>query len=194
MIFAIYDTDTGRVTNWMDHPSLTVEQINAGLPNDRAAVEADRRIDGPCEVESGVVVSLGADLAELLKRAKARAVLNINQRVGVARLTYITDLPGQSAIYQRKEQEARRWLAEQPDTLDGFPMMQAEVGLTEPDAASLAALWVGLSDQWSGIAAHLEAIRLTATKAINAAADDGEIDAAVQVAEQALAALAGSMN
>ena len=89
-------------------------------------------------------------------------------------------------IYLAKEAEAVRYLAETPATLDGYPMLAAEVGITAPTAYELAQLWVNMSDLWRGIAAQIETARLGAIYQIETAPDAAAVDAIVAAALEAL--------
>jgi hypothetical protein len=51
-----------------------------------------------------------------------------------------------------------------------YPMLAAEAGITAPDAAALAALWLAMGAGWRQVAAQLERLRMEAVGAIGAAA------------------------
>ncbi|MBN8294545.1 hypothetical protein JI664_21410 [Rhodobacter sp. NTK016B] len=122
-----------------------------------------------------------AELAE----AKAEAKRHLHDWMAAARRAAITDLPGQDLIYQAKEAEARAWLADPaPDPAD-YPLLSAEVGITAPDAAALAALWISLSADWRATAATLEALRMTVGAAIDTATTEAEIAAAIATLPEA---------
>ena len=91
----------------------------------------------------------------------------IDEAAGAARARYITVQPGQEATYQRKEQEARQYLA------DGTigPMLQAEADATGMAVADLANQIVATADQWTQLAAAIEAKRMSAKRAIDAETD-----------------------
>lgn len=130
--------------------------------------------------------SFGQNLLAL----KANASSAVNRAIGEYRLNFITDIPGQQAIYQAKRDEAVAFLALDPVPSDptGFPLLTAETGLTAPTAAELAQLWLDLNTFWVQVSADLEAMRITAIQAINAAANRPAIDAAVSALEAAIAA------
>ena len=110
-------------------------------------------------------------------KAEARATLAA--AVAAARTALITDLPGQSMIYLAKEAEARAWLADPTPDPAAYPLLSAELGITAPDGASLAQIWLNLATLWRSTAADLEALRLTASAAIDAATTPEEVGAAV---------------
>ncbi len=66
-----------------------------------------------------------------------------------------------------------------------YPLIAAEIGpgLTAPDAASLAQLWLNMGAQWRQVAAQIETARLGAVYAVEAAASEAEI-AAIEAAFQ----------
>lgn len=117
--------------------------------------------------------------AEALAQAKATARAALSAHIEAARAALITDLPGQSMIYLAKEAEARAWLADPMPDLADYPMLSAEVGITAPDADSLAQLWLNMAVLWRGAAAGLEALRLSTAAAIEAAGTVAEVDAAM---------------
>lgn len=90
------------------------------------------------------------------------------------RQQFITPGAGQALVYRAKMDEATRFLA------DGTigPFMWAEIGLTAPSAQDLADLWIGMNDVWQGEAARIEAKRLAAKSAVQAATSPDEIEAA----------------
>lgn len=130
-------------------------------------------------VEEGYVEQIEVPEVVPMDRVKARAVARINNAASDLRGQYITVIPGQEMIYLAKEAEAVRYLAETPETLDGFPMLAAEVGVTAPTAYELAQLWANMSALWRQVAAQIETARLTAIYAIEAAEDAAAVDAIV---------------
>lgn len=90
------------------------------------------------------------------------AVAAINRRAGEVRVLFATDIPAQQMIYQAKEAEARRYVAASPEpaTLDGYPWLAAEVGITAPTAMELAMLWLSMAGMWTVIGTSIEQIRM----------------------------------
>lgn len=117
--------------------------------------------------------------AEALAAAKATARARLAATIIAARSALITVLPGQDMIYQAKEAEARAWIADPAPDLANYPLLSAEIGLTAPDAHSLAQLWLNMASLWRETAAALEVTRLTIGAAINAAETIEQIDAAM---------------
>lgn len=123
----------------------------------------------------------GPPAEQLLADAKAGARAHLTAAISAARTAMITDLPGQDMIYLAKEAEARAWVAaEEPDLAD-FPLLSAEIGITAPDAASLAQLWLNLATLWRAAAADLEALRMAVGGAIDAAASVEDVEAALAI-------------
>jgi len=120
---------------------------------------------------------------------RQRARVAVQERVASVRRAYITDLPGQELIYNAKEAEAKAWIADPSPDPANYPLLSAEVGITEPTAADLANLWVTNAAQWRALAAQLEAARMTANIAISAATTQAEIDAALAALESDLSAM-----
>ena len=119
-------------------------------------------------------------VAEAMTRAKLAARARINTASGQARLALVTDIPGQTAIYQAKEAEARAFLAAGGDvaTPETYPLLIAEIGITAPTAYQLAQVWVGMAHLFRQAAAASERARLTAIAAVDAAQDEDALEAA----------------
>ncbi|WP_288994726.1 hypothetical protein [uncultured Gemmobacter sp.] len=124
-------------------------------------------------------ITAEARAAAALEAAKAEARVTLAAAVTAARAALITDLPGQSMIYLAKEAEARAWMADPTPDPAAYPLLSAELGITAPDAASLAQIWLNLATLWRSTAADLEALRLTTIAAIDAATTLEEVDAAM---------------
>jgi hypothetical protein len=123
-----------------------------------------------------LVVGGAAKLAAL----RAAAIGRVNGRAGRARRRFITVIPGQEMIYLAKEAEALRWAGSDPlpQTLDGFPFMAAEVGITAETPSGLALLWIGMAAQLRAVGAEIEHLRLGAVVAIEEATGAPAIAAA----------------
>jgi len=122
-------------------------------------------------------ISKQAALAALLQTARLAAIGRVNAKAGELRRTFITSIPGQEMLYMAKEAEARAWVAATAPDLADYPLMSAEVGLTAPDAAQLAQLWLNLGAQWRQVAGQIEAARLGAVYAIESAGSEATISA-----------------
>ena len=62
-----------------------------------------------------ILTRSSASKVKELAAEKVVAVSKVNRMIGEVRLQFITDIPGQSIIYANKEQEARDYLAADPD-------------------------------------------------------------------------------
>jgi len=185
--FTIYDLTTGAILRRgsAPNPAIQVQEGEGWLLGhyDPAAYEVDLQTAAPIARDQGVVD------AERLETKRRDALRIMRSRIIAAREVYITDLPGQELIYNAKEIEAKAWIADpSPDPAD-YPMLSAEVGITEPTADDLATLWVTNAAKWRALAAQLEAARMTANIAISAATTQAEIDAALAALESDLSAM-----
>jgi hypothetical protein len=119
---------------------------------------------------------VAAAIARRLEQDRVAAVGKANAQIGRIRTRFITALPGQDLIYKAKEDEARAYLAAgEPEDLDGFPFLAAEVGVLAPTAGQVAQIWLNLGDHWRAIAASLEGLRMAAVNALAAARSDDEM-------------------
>lgn len=109
--------------------------------------------------------------ASALILSKAEAMGLINAAVGRARLPFLTDIPGQQAIYTEKAAEAVAYVSMDPPptTLDNFPLLAAEVAITAPDAWQLAQVWLNMQAQLRQVGAQSEQLRLGTQKALESA-------------------------
>lgn len=116
---------------------------------------------------------------------QAEAFAKATALVTKARLQFITDLPGQDAIYQAKENEAKDWLSGLA-TIEELPLLNAETGLTAPTANDLANLWIGMAQQWRNAAAQIEGARMKADRDLKAATNETMLNAALDQLETEL--------
>lgn len=191
MIFAIFDTATQKVTTWRDLEGGSLPELLAALPYGRSAVEAEQRLDGPCEVVGGEVVPIPVDTAETLRKEKARATFEVNTAVGAARRAFATDTAFQAQAYLNKRAEAEAYLAMTPPpaSLDAFPLLKDLTAARGMSAADLAQLWLDTNDEWTPVLNQTEIIRDAAVFAIKSATDRAGIDAAIAAFNAALTAL-----
>jgi hypothetical protein len=104
--------------------------------------------------------------------------------------------PGKHTVYDRKVQEATRYLAlvetgDTPTNLNKFPYMKREVGpgKTAPTALELANLWAAKNTLWEEISATIEGISVDAKAQARAAGRKEDIDAVTAAAVTALDAI-----
>lgn len=167
----VFYNQTGDVTGTFSGDiALLGSTVGASVEVTRTPEELGELSDW--RVENGELVRVGVAAAIRL------AVVEVNSRVGEARLRYITAIPGQDALYQAKLEEARAYLAisPEPETLAGFPLLSGEIGLTAPNAYYLAQLWLNMNAMWGFYAAQMERLRLTAIAQVTAATSVAEID------------------
>ncbi|RXR28962.1 hypothetical protein [Sphingobium fluviale] len=96
---------------------------------------------------------------------------------------FVTPGETQMVRYQRKEAQARAYLA---DSNASVPMLEAEAAATGVIVATLAATVVAIADAWGGIMDVVEGARIGAKKAVLDAATAPEAVLAAQVDWQAL--------
>jgi hypothetical protein len=129
------------------------------------------------------------------ERARYLAQRDIDRAAGEARLRYITDVPGQQAVYLTKLAEATAYLAAyalDPQSI-APPHIAAEATATESTPLAVAQQVAGLGALWTeGLSPAIEAARLGGKRSVTLAtgADDEAIAAAIEAARvAALAAL-----
>lgn len=126
-----------------------------------------------------------------LEQRKSDTIKEVNAKIGAVREEYITPIPGQEMIYSAKEAEAKAYkaTAPRPTNLNDFPFLDAEIGITAPDAEALADLWIQMAADWRTIGPLLEQVRLGAVSEITAAATQAEVDQAIADMEASLEGL-----
>lgn len=110
------------------------------------------------------------------------------------RLKYITPGSGQAAVYLRKEAESSSCLATysagSPPPLGEYPLLDASVGIEVKDPVTgavcvdtyeVAQVVAAIAQIWTMVAAQIEAKRLGAKRAIDAATTMAELRAAATV-------------
>jgi len=134
-------------------------------PETMTAEEVDRQGDPACERWDAVAGAWTMDADKVDAALHAR----IDAAAGAIRLRFITDIPGQMLIYERKEREARAFLAAEDPVLADYPLVAAEVAATGRSGAEAAATVVATAELWTAIAAAIEAARIGAKRAVSAA-------------------------
>lgn len=124
-----------------------------------------------------------------LVRARWYALRDIDDAAGRARLRYITDVPGQQAVYMVKLQQAQAYaaafaLSEQAAVP---PYIAAEASATNETAAVVAANILALAGVWNEqVGPAIEGARMGGKAAVTAAQDLEQIEAARATAVLAL--------
>jgi hypothetical protein len=114
---------------------------------------------------------------------------DIDRVAGEVRLRYITDVPGQQAVYITKLQEAEAYAA--AHALDSQapvpPYLAAESAAMGDDAIDTAQMVLGLAAQWNGVLGPaIEAARVAGKAAVTAATTEQGIATARAAAIAAL--------
>jgi hypothetical protein len=133
--------------------------------------------------------------AFFLARARAAYADRINTLTDAFRRQFYTSIAGQDALYLEKRAEALAYVrqtdqAGEPGTLDDFPLLANEIGVTAPTAWQLAQIWLHLSEAFKTIGAATERPRQIAMNAIATATDEDALLAIEAAFTQALQDLA----
>jgi len=138
----------------------------------------------PDDVQSGWTydgTSFAAPAAIPLSQVKESLKSRIDVGAESERLKYITPGAGQAMTYQQKADEAARYLSASSPKGSDYPLLSAEIGITAVDIATVAQVIAAAFAQWQTIGGAIEATRLAAKKAIDAAATIDAANAAANV-------------
>ena len=215
MKIAVFDSD-GRISAVMQFSGLNADDALANIPPGAFAVEVSPTVrpnthyidrlneDAPVEIppSPGDWAEFDfttkqwidprppeepKDPAVVLQEHRLAAVDRINRAAGAVRRLYITDIPGQEALYLMKETEARAWLAEgEPNPAD-YPLIAAEIGITAPTGDEVAQVYLNLAAIYIQAAAQLEHARLGHIAMAETAATPEAADAAADAFEALIA-------
>lgn len=120
---------------------------------------------------------INASLAEQITADAHRQIDELADRA-------YTTSASRSARYQRKEQEARAFVADAAPVLDNYPMLVAEAAARGSDVVVLANEVIAKADAYHQLAAVVEAQRATARVNIEAAQNEAGMRNAARVAVQ----------
>lgn len=87
------------------------------------------------------------------------------------RMRYITGGAGQAMTYARKVEQARAVQADADPQPADYPLLAASIGIDGVDIQAVAATILGLDAAWEQIGAAIEAVRLSAKRAVDLASD-----------------------
>lgn len=118
-------------------------------------------------------------IAAQLSEAQASALDRITAMRGRARLTYITDIPGQEAIYIAKLEEARAWIAAADPNIADYPLIGSEIGVTAPTAYEVAQIFLNLNALWVQVAAVIDGACFAAEIAVQTATSADSVETIV---------------
>lgn len=128
-------------------------------------------------------------MSNMLVSAKHYASRDIDRVAGEARLRYITDVPGQQAVYLVKLSEAQAYAAAyaiDPESVPG-PHLAAEASGTSQTAIAVAEAVIALAALWNDqLSPAIEGLRLGGKATVSAAADIAAVEAARDAAMAAL--------
>jgi hypothetical protein len=150
----------------LDDPWTTADlprlRYRAGAWELRVDIDAVA-LEGPAE--------RAAREAAVLAAARAAAVTRINARTDATRRRFYTAIAGQDALYLEKRAEALAYIREaeqsgEPATLEDYPLLANEVGVTAPTPWQLAQIWLHLSEAFKAIGGATERPRQIAMNAI----------------------------
>jgi len=149
----VYHDNEGRVLYTLNGVATPQGDYTEVEQSDLGELIGWRVVDGALVRPEG-----WADAA--LLSGRLAAVARINTAAGLIRRLYVTDIPGQEALYLLKEAEARAWLAEaEPDPAQ-YPLIAAEIGITAPSGDEVAQVYLNLGALYVQAAAQLETARL----------------------------------
>lgn len=122
--------------------------------------------------------SSATNLQNQIQERKIYTKSLINETINETRSMFVTPLVGQDSIYLAKEQEAIRYLSQNPEptNLNGYYHLQNEVGITAETAYQLAQMWVNMGEQWRYVSGIIEGCRMKAYKSLNDATTLEDID------------------
>lgn len=195
MLATIYDLNTGRILSTM---SLTSVNLNIQDGQGILVGEYDSSVYWVVDSEPTLLperpslahefdYTLGKwvetslspdDLSANLILEKLTAISYINAVSGNVRRKYITDLPGQEALYLRKESEAKAWVVDPNPSEQDYPLISAEIGITAPSGNEVAQIYLNLAAIYVQAAAHLETARFGYIALVEAASTVEDVQVA----------------
>ncbi len=194
MQFTVHQIDTGRITARYVRPSF--EDVQVLLGSGEAVIEgwfdqndfyvqdgeAVAKPPRPSETHDFDYASKTwiDNEADYLPELKLSALAQVNDLRGSARLNYITDLPGQDALYAAKREEAVAYLSD-PDPIDDlYPLIKSEIGETAPTGFEVAQIFLNLNDLWREAAGAIDAACFAAKREIESVTTANEIGSIVE--------------
>lgn len=120
-----------------------------------------------------------------LEQRRAAALDQIDRAAGAARVRYITSVPGQEAVYLRKMQQAKEYLAAYAeDPMAAVPpYIEAEAAALRISGYELAQQVLTVASLWDDVLSPaIEAQRIGGKRAVEVAVDAAAIQAALAAA------------
>jgi len=122
-----------------------------------------RAVGSPYFVVTDNEVVERADLEEIpLVEVKDRLFRQIDGEAEQCRLKYITAGAGQAMTYQRKFEQAERFISDSAPVPQNYPLLAASVGIEGDDLYQVAQLVLNMSAMWEAVAGQIETARLGA--------------------------------
>ena len=110
-----------------------------------------------------------------LADAKSLALAQIDSAAGATRLRYITDVPGQQAVYLEKLQQSQAWIASPTETAP--PYVAAEAAALKTDNTSAANYIIATANVWNNqLSPAIEQARRSGKIAIANAGSNADVD------------------
>ncbi|MFC3074702.1 hypothetical protein [Shinella pollutisoli] len=116
-----------------------------------------------------------------LDEVKAQLRRTIDEAAERERLKYITPGAGQAMTYAEKAAQARQCLAAEDPQPEHYPLLAGEIGITAETLTGVAEVVSAAYGQWLVVGALIEAARLGAKAAVEAATTAEEAKAAAVV-------------
>lgn len=134
------------------------------------------------------LLAAGVSQGEINAAAAAAIVAECHGQIDAIADRTFTASASRAARYQRKEAEARAFLAAAAPVAGDYPMLTAEAAARGLTLAAMAASVVAAADAYTALAAGVEAARAGARLAIEGAATIEEMHAAARLAVAGVAA------
>lgn len=164
-------TEGGSIRVILDH-----NDYESFVPDDMA--NRHRQLIAEWEAEGNVIPPFEIPLASIKTKLKAM----IDDEAETTRLRYITGGAGQAMTYQQKAAEAAACLAEVNPQADDYPLLAAEIGITAETLLGVAQVVFEAHQGWRQVGSMIEALRLGAKQAVDAADTVEAAQIAAQVA------------
>ena len=120
-------------------------------------------LDGGHDIQPPSVVTPSLDEAKVNLRKL------IDEEAEAARLRYITGGAGQAMTYQQKATEAVACLADEAPLSERYPLLAAEIGITDETLVGVAQIVFAAHQGWRQIGGMIEGLRLGGKQAVDAA-------------------------
>lgn len=127
-----------------------------------------------------------------LEEVKPAALARIDAEAEAERLRHVTPGAGQAMVYMAKEAQARACLADPAPDPQDYPLLACTIGIERHpvtgDLATtvqeVAAIVIAVAGGWAQVAAGIEAARLAAKAAVEAAQSSEEVAAVFPIVWQ----------